>query len=76
MEALVTEIDERERAKVLVAVLRDLGEGRTADGRAADVLELTFAGVGDTPQNKYHVWVPRDSGLVEQWAFCSTAADT
>jgi pyrroloquinoline quinone biosynthesis protein B len=56
--------------------LRDLGEGGTTDGRAADVLELTFAGVGDTPQNKYHVWVTRDSGLVEQWAFFSTAADT
>jgi len=56
--------------------LRDLGEGRTADGRAADVLELTFAGVGDTPQNKYHVWVLRDSGLVGQWAFFSTAGDT
>ena len=56
--------------------LRDLGEGLTADGRAADVVELTFAGVGDTPQNKYHVWVLKDSGLVEQWAFFSTAGDT
>ena len=56
--------------------LRDLGKGRTAEGRAADVLELTFTDVGGTPQNKYHVWVPRDTGLVEQWAFFSTAADT
>ncbi len=55
--------------------LRDLGQGRTADGRAADVLELTFSGVGETPRNKYHVWVAGESGLVEQWAFFSSAAD-
>ncbi|MDX1502182.1 MAG: hypothetical protein R3325_07450 [Thermoanaerobaculia bacterium] len=52
-----------------------LGEGAMADGRAADVLELTFEGVGRTPQNKYHVYVARDSGLVEQWDFYSDAGD-
>ena len=55
--------------------LRDLGEGRTEEGGAADVLELTFKDVGDTPRNKYHVWVARESGLVEQWAFYNDRDD-
>ena len=49
--------------------LRDLGEGQTQEGQAADVLELTFKDVGVTPRNKYHVWVARESGLIEQWAY-------
>lgn len=52
------------------------GEGAMEDGRAADVLQLTFEGVGRTPQNKYHVYVARDSGLVEQWDFYTDAGDT
>jgi pyrroloquinoline quinone biosynthesis protein B len=55
--------------------LRSLGRGETQDGRAADVLELTFTDVGDSPQNKYHIWVGTDSGLVEQWAYFADAAD-
>jgi hypothetical protein len=55
--------------------LRSVGRGEMQDGRAADVLELTFTDVGDSPQNKYHVWVAADSGLVEQWAYFSDAAD-
>ena len=55
--------------------LRYLGEGATEAGRPADMLELTFQDVGDTPQNKYHVWVARDSGLVEQWAYFADASD-
>jgi hypothetical protein len=45
------------------------------DGREADVLQLTFREVGVTPQNKYHVFVARDTGLVEQWSFFRDAAD-
>jgi len=56
--------------------LRDRGRGTTANGLAADVVELTFHDVGDTPDNKYHVWVGTDSGLVEQWAFFGSAQDT
>lgn len=53
-----------------------VGEGTLeADGRAADVLQLTFRDVGVTPQNKYHVWVARDTNLVEQWAFFRAADD-
>jgi hypothetical protein len=55
--------------------LKYSGEGVTEDGRAADVLELTFEEVGYTPQNRYEVLVARESGLVEQWNFFATAGD-
>ena len=55
--------------------LKYKGDGTTDDGKAADVLQLTFEGVGVTPQNKYDVWVDRDSGLVTQWAYYLTAQD-
>jgi hypothetical protein len=51
-----------------------VGEGESKAGEAAEILSLTFDGVGETPQNKYHVWIGRDSGLVEQWAFFARAA--
>ncbi len=55
--------------------LRYAGERKLEDGRGADVLELTFAaGVGYTPENRYEVFVSRDTGLVEQWAFFAQAA--
>jgi hypothetical protein len=55
--------------------LKYLGEGKTADGAAADLLQLTFDSVGFTPQNKYNVWVDKTSRLVTQWAYFRTAAD-
>ncbi len=55
--------------------LHDLGEGTMADGRPADILELTFYNVGRTPENKYHVYVGRESGLVEQWDFFADRDD-
>ncbi|HUP25644.1 MAG TPA: hypothetical protein VNB06_22215 [Thermoanaerobaculia bacterium] len=51
------------------------GEGKLADDRPADVLQLTFAGVGVTPENKYDVYVSRDRRLVEQWSFYAQAVD-
>jgi hypothetical protein len=51
------------------------GRAPMADGREADVLELTFSNVGVTPENKYRVYVAKDSGLVEQWDFFASAAD-
>lgn len=51
------------------------GEMPMEDGRPADALELTFDGVGVTPENKYRVYVARDSGLVEQWDFYVRAED-
>ena len=39
---------------------------QSADGREADILELRFTSVGVTPENKYRVWVDRESRLVSQ----------
>lgn len=55
--------------------LRHLGERQMLDGRPAQVVQLTFREVGRTPQNKYHVYVAADSGLVEQWDFFDSADD-
>jgi hypothetical protein len=55
--------------------LRYAGEKPTEDGRSAEALELTFRGVGDTPENKYLVWVDRETGLVSQWSYFKNAAD-
>lgn len=52
-----------------------VGEEAMEDGRLADVVQLTFEGVGVTPQNKYHVSIAKDSSLVEQWAFFAEASD-
>lgn len=51
------------------------GETVTEDGRAADMLVLTFENVGETPDNKYEICVDRGTGLVSQWAFYRNAAD-
>lgn len=55
--------------------LKHLGADSTARGEAAELLSLTFEGVGVTPQNKYHVWVSQADGLVKQWAYFSQASD-
>ena len=55
--------------------LKHVGAGTMVDGRAAQVLQLTFEGVGRTPENKYLVYVADDSGLVEQWDFFAADAD-
>ncbi len=48
-------------------VLRLAGTSELADGRIADVLEVTFEGVGHRPRARYLVHVARDTGLVEAW---------
>lgn len=55
--------------------LKHVGTAASEDGRDADVLELTFEGVGVTPQNKYRVWVDQENHLVSQWAFYPQASD-
>jgi len=55
--------------------LKYLKADTTQAGQAADVLQLTFESVGDTPQNKYHVWVGKEDRLVRQWAYFSNATD-
>ena len=51
------------------------GERASEDGRPADVLTLTFRDVGDTPDNKYEIFVDRETGLVSQWSFYRSAGD-
>jgi hypothetical protein len=55
--------------------LRAKGEMAMTDGRMADVLELTFQSVGLTPQNRYLVYVAKESKLIEQWDFFENADD-
>lgn len=51
------------------------GEGKTEAGQDADIISMTFASVGVTPQNKYKVYIGKDDHLIRQWDFFSTAAD-
>lgn len=55
--------------------LKYMGEGRMADSSAAEILQLTFENVGVTPQNKYLVYVDRNTKLVGQWDYFTNAAD-
>jgi hypothetical protein len=49
-------------------------EDTTLTGKRADVLRMTFANIGVTPQNAYEVWVDYDTRLVEQWAYFKEAS--
>ena len=51
------------------------GEGNTEDGRAADILTLQFEEVGHTPNNRYEVFVDKESRLVTQWSFYRARED-
>ena len=55
--------------------LKYVKEGKTYDEKSADILQLTFDGVGKTPQNKYWVYVDKDSRLVSQWDFYTNVTD-
>ncbi|HLP93151.1 MAG TPA: hypothetical protein VK168_03900 [Saprospiraceae bacterium] len=55
--------------------LKYLGDSKTESGAASDLLQLTFKGVGVTPDNKYHVWVDKKSRLVTQWAYFEKYSD-
>lgn len=48
--------------------LKYIGEDSTQSGQMADVLELTFENVGLTPNNRYDVYIDKESGLVCQWS--------
>lgn len=55
--------------------LKYLGKDTTQAGAPAYVLQLTFQEVGDTPENKYHVYVDAATYLVRQWAYFAKASD-
>ena len=51
------------------------GEGTMEDGRAAEIIGLTFENVGFTPQNRYDVYVDKETMLVGQWSYYRNASD-
>lgn len=55
--------------------LQYLGEDLTEEGISSDKLSLTFEQVGVTPQNKYHIYVDKESRLITQWDFYTNATD-
>ena len=55
--------------------LKYLGEEPTADNKPADMLQMTFKNVGNTPDNRYKIWVDKPSHLVTQWAYYPKATD-
>jgi hypothetical protein len=55
--------------------LKYLGEKIMTNDKPGDVLELTFEAVGLTPQNKYHVYVDKETRLVTEWSFYKEATD-
>jgi hypothetical protein len=54
--------------------LKYLGEDTIANGLKVNVLELTFEKVGDTPENKYRVYVDLEDNLIKKWAYYKDAA--
>lgn len=46
-----------------------LREDTTRNGMTAHVLGLSFKEVGDTPNNRYEVFVNKESNLVTQWKY-------
>lgn len=39
------------------------------NGKAVDILQLTFSAVGVTPENKYWLYVDKENHLIQQWAY-------
>lgn len=50
-------------------------EDKTDDSRQADVITMTFNEVGVTPENKYELFVDKESKLITEWAYYPTAED-
>jgi len=55
--------------------LKYQGELAMNNGKMAEVIELTFDGVGLTPNNLYNVYISKETGLVEQWDFYGSQND-
>lgn len=54
--------------------LHYLGEDTTQAGDSAYVIMSTFNEVGQTPQNKYKIFIDKQSHLVSQWAYFEKAS--
>jgi hypothetical protein len=49
--------------------LKYISEDTTQKGVKADIVRLTYKGVGVTPNNAFNVWVNKKTHLVDQWSF-------
>ena len=54
--------------------IKYIGEDTLSNGSKCNVLELTFKDIGDTPQNKYRIFVDDNDNLVKQWSYYSNAS--
>ena len=54
--------------------IKYVGEDTLMNGGKCNVLELRFNNVGDTPQNKYRIYVDLSDNLVKQWAYYNQAS--
>jgi hypothetical protein len=50
-----------------------LGEDTIAGGIRCNIIELTFNNVGDTPENKYRVFIDAHDKRVKQWSYFANA---
>lgn len=55
--------------------LKYVNSEQLPDGKAADVLQLTFQNVGVTPENKYLLYVDKEDHLIKQWAYFKNFKD-
>lgn len=55
--------------------LKYLRRDTTSKGQEADILQLTFNSVGDTPENKYEIFIDPKTNLVVEWAFYKNLKD-
>ncbi|MCU0324048.1 MAG: hypothetical protein MUF45_02180 [Spirosomaceae bacterium] len=55
--------------------LKYIGKEKTQDGKDAEVIQLTFKNVGNTPDNKYKVFIDPASNLVVQWQYFAKFTD-
>jgi hypothetical protein len=53
--------------------IKCIGEDTMRAGTKCNVLELTFNDIGDTPQNKYRIFVDASDNLVKQWSYYSNS---
>ena len=55
--------------------LTSIGPGVTATGAPAERIDVTFTDVGETPANRYRVYIDQTTHLVAQWDFYVDAND-
>jgi len=54
-------------------ILKYLREDTITSNVSATVLELTFDNVGNTPNNKYEVYIDHTDNLIKKWSFFKSA---